>query len=159
MAASACEGGGASVQTGAEGVAELGGKVIVRETEWSVTESPEVEVWGDSGSGKFTNRKTTRLDATGSITGKMDCEKGKQIYSLAGTNQRIVEIHTELVLWEQKGTRCYWAFPCSVITNFNVTVDMDTNKATVWSFDFGSDGPYYRPEDPSAPSHQYPDEV
>jgi len=157
--ANACAGGGAAVVTGDEAAVVLGGTVVLRTVTATVNESPEVETWGDSGSGKYTNRKTTRLDATGTVDGMLDCEKAApgNIYNLGKAGDKVVEIHTSLVIWERNFTGCFWAFPCSVITKFQVTYDMDTKKATRWSFDYGSDGTYYRPgESPSWPAGDHP---
>lgn len=152
----ACDTAGGSASTGEEATVVLNDVVVVRSVSWSVNENPNVQEWGDNNSGKYTNRRVTRLSATGSVAGKLDCDKNINIHSHSASNQKLSELSAELILWEANAGNCYWAFPCVVITSSTHEADMETNEITTWAFDFGSDGEYFRPGESGAPSKDYP---
>ena len=59
-----------------------------------------------------------------------------------------------LVLWEN-GAR-YWYFPCVVIEEFSMTVNVDSQEVVGWSANWGADGIFYKPGDVAAPTVTLP---
>lgn len=104
-------------------------------------------VWGDSDSGLHSNSIGTRQRTTGTISGLFD--EDQTIYSIVREGQI-----SKLVLWED-GTN-YWAFPCALLSNLQLTYDQDSKNPIEWSFDYGTDGIYYAPGEAGAPTESLP---
>ena len=138
-----------TVLTGNAGKVEVDDTELSRITQWEITTTTEESAFGDSDSAGYTNRVPGRKDATGSFGGKFDNDQEPYDLFVAGD---VVEV----VLWQSATPANYWHFPCALIQNFNLSVNMDTKEAVDWSADFGADGIYYRPGQSGAPAESYP---
>jgi hypothetical protein len=131
-----------------------GGKVVAENTliarvmEWSINPTSSETAWGDSDSGGYTNRKKARLDATGSLSGKLDDDD--EVWDVLEVGDTV-----SLDLWvdgNDPNPVTYWHFPCVLIQNFAIGANMDTKEVMEWSADFGADGIFYRPGQSGAPT-------
>src|SRR5688500_1049885 len=138
-----------SVLTGNAGKVEVDDTLVARCTEWEVNPTVEESAWGDSDSAGYTNRVAGRKDCTGSFGGRFDNDD--EVYDLFMPGDTV-----ELTLWQSQTPANYWQFPCALITNYTMAVNMDTKEAVAWSADFGADGIFYRPGQSGAPSESYP---
>jgi len=133
--------------SGRLGKAVVDDALVLRLTQWSINPTAGESAWADSDSAGYTNRKTARLDCTGSIEGKFDT--GTPVYT-----QFVAGDAVQLVLWQD--ATLYWAFPCVIITGFNFSFNQDSQEVVGWSADFGADGIFYRPGQVGAPSETLP---
>ncbi len=136
-----------TARTGLAGKAVVDDVLVLRLTEWTVNSAAGETAWGDSDGGAFTNRATGRLDATGTIAGKLDT--GRKIYSLFQAGDII-----KLIVWEDASD--FWAFPCALIQSYSQTVNVDTKEVIAWTATFGADGVYFRPGEAGAPAETLP---
>jgi len=148
---------GSTARTGRAGRAVLGETLMARLTQWSVNHTMSETAWGDSDSEGFTSRKEAREDCTGSLTGKFDTTQKIHSFGVASTDiGGIPGIVTKLVLWEAMDVASYWVFPCVLLQNFQMTVDMDTKEVIEWTIDYGADGRFYRPGATNIPVESVP---
>ena len=138
-----------SVLTGGAGKVEVDDTLIARVKMWEVNPTVEESAWGDSDSAGYTNRVAGRKDCTGSLTGTFDNDD--EVYDLFVAGDIV-----ELTLWQSQTPANYWQFPCALIQNFSMSVNMDTKEAVEWSADFGADGIFYRPGQSGIPAETYP---
>lgn len=136
-----------SVRRGNLGKVKVDDVSVARITQWELTRTVEESAWGDSDSQGFTNRVKGREDATGSMVGKFDNDD--PVYDLFDVGDTV-----ELVLFETLTS--YWAFPCALISSFNIAYNQDTKEAVEWNADWGADGIFYRPGAAGAPAETYP---
>jgi hypothetical protein len=127
--------------------------VVSRVTSWSVNPTASEAAWADSDSAGYTNRRSGRRDCTGSIGGKLDMTYPQYHNVLfrtdivGGTDPENNDM-VQIVLWEdgnEATPSTYWFFPRALISNFQMTVDIDTRDPVDWTADFGADGVFYRP--------------
>jgi hypothetical protein len=121
---------------------------VARSTQWVV--SPKMATsseWGDSDSGGYTNRAAGRKDATFTSEGKYDT--GAEQFDLFQPGDIL-----KAILW--MNTTLYWAFPRALNSDFQMTVNMDTQEVIGWTASWGADGIYYRPGQSGAPTETLP---
>lgn len=135
--------------TGRNGKAIADDVAIARTTEWNITITSGETTWRDSDSAGYTNRLSTFLDATGSITGKYD--SSNNIWDMFFPGDK-----PQLVLWQTATAGDYFAFPCVLITSFAYVVNMDTQEVVGWTSNFGADGIFYYPGQSGAPTESLP---
>lgn len=124
--------------TGRNGKFVVDGNLVARTTQWAVnpTLASSTE-WGDSDSAGYTNRAAGRRDATFSAEGKYDTSD--EVWDLFDPGDIL-----EAVLW-LNNTTLYWDFPCAMCSDFNLTVNIDTEEVIGWTSEWGADGIYYKP--------------
>lgn len=138
---------GVTARSGGDGKIVVGTTKVARATQFNLTASASASEWGDSDSEGYTNRKTNRKDCTGQLQGKFD--KNAKIYALFMPGDVV-----ELTLWENSAD--YWNFPSALITDFQITYDMDTREVVGWTASFGADGKFWRPGQSGAPTETLP---
>ena len=139
----------ATSMTGRNGKFVVGSYRIARTTQWQVNQKlASSSEWGDSDSGGYTNRAPGRRDATFSAEGKYDTAVEQFDIFAPG------DILT-CALW-QDATSVYWAFPRALNSEFQLTVNIDSEEVEAWSSAWGADGIFYQPGDPGAPSYVLP---
>lgn len=102
--------------------------------------------WGDSDSNGYTNRAPGRRDATFTAEGKYDY--GLQTFSLFMPGDRVKSvlwINPALVSPQPVVPAAYWDFPFSLCSEFNMTVNMDSQEVIGWTSSWGADGIFYAP--------------
>lgn len=113
---------------------------IYRCTQWAVNPTlATTSEWGDSDSCGYTNRAAGRRDATFTAEGKYDSNQEVWDTFTIGTRAS-----AELWLDGTSGTS-YWYFPYALCTDFNMTVDIDTEEVIGWTSSWGADGRFYYP--------------
>lgn len=136
-----------SALAGTDGNVVVNSTRIARITQFSVNHSVQTTVWGDSDSAGYQNTKGTRKGATGAFEGKFSTDH--VVYELFSPGEGVA-----LNLFEN-ATRA-WVFPCVVITEFSMTVNVDSQEVVGWSASFSSDGIFYRPGDAANPGATLP---
>lgn len=133
--------------TGRNGKFQWGGTTIARITQWAVNPTlATTNEWGDSDSGGFTSRSSGRKDATFTSEGKYDSTN--EVFDLFQP-----EDISAAVLWLALVAELYWDFPRALCTDFNLTVNVDTEEVIGWTASHGADGVYYYPgEDGATPN-------
>jgi len=129
--------------TGRNGKFVVATTTVARTTNWEVnpTLAGGTE-WGDSDSNGFTNRAAGRKDCTFSTEGKYDTSA--EVFDLFQPEDIAIA-----VLWLD-ATSLYWDFPRAMNTDFNLTVDIDSEEVLGWTADWGSDGVFYYPGEAGA---------
>lgn len=115
---------------------------VARTTQWGV--SPKLassSEWGDSDTDGFTARMPGRKDCTMSTEGKYDT--ASEQYDLF-----MPEDKATVVLW--MNATLYWDFPCAMCSDFNLTVNVDSQEVIGWTASWGADGVYYYPGEAGA---------
>ena len=136
--------------------------LVARCTSWSINPTSTEAAWADSDSAGYTNRRSGRRDCTGSIGGKLDMTYPQYknfLFRTDSTNPEDDDMVT-LVLYEdgnETTPTTYWYFPRVLLSNFQMSLDMDTREPVDWSCDFGADGRFYMPGDSTIPSITYAD--
>ncbi len=115
---------------------------VARCTQWAVNQRPApVTEWGDSDGGGYTNRAPGRRDCTFTAEGKFD----------TGTTQKweIFQAgdYCGAILFVNYSTDATWAytFPRALCTEFNLTINIDTEEVVGWTSNWGSDGSFTLP--------------
>jgi len=122
--------------------------LVARITQWAVNPTlASTNEWGDSDSSGFTNRSAGRKDATFTTEGKYDTNT--EVFDVFQPEDNCVSS-----LW--LNTTLYWDFPRSLNTDFNLTVNVDTEEVIGWTANFGADGVYYYPGEAGATSRTLP---
>lgn len=132
--------------TGRNGKHQVGSSDIARSTSWAVNQAlASSSEWGDSDSSGYTNRAAGRRDCTFSSEGKYDSTD--EVFDLFVPGDNLASY-----LFLDKNNALYWAFPRSLNSSFNLTVDIDTEQVIGWTSDWGADGIFYRPGEAGAPT-------
>lgn len=139
----------ANTVAGRNGKFVVGSTLVARTTNWSVnpTQASSSE-WGDSDSAGFTNRAAGRKDATFDTEGKYDTTN--EIFDLFQPEDLAI-----VTLWLNALT-LYWDFPSALCTDFNLTVDIDSEEIIGWTSSWGADGIYHYPGEAGAASRSLP---
>lgn len=135
--------------TGRQGKFVVGTSLVARATSWEVnpTLASSAE-WGDSDSSGFTNRAAGRKDATFTAEGKYDTSD--EVFDLFQPEDIAIA-----VLWLDNSS-LYWDFPRALCTDFNLSVDIDTEDVIGWTSEWGADGVFYYPGESGATSRTLP---
>jgi len=135
--------------TGRTGKHVVGSTLVARLTQWALnTTQASTSEWGDSDSAGFTNRAAGRKDATFDTEGKYDTTS--EVFDLFVPGD--IAIST---LWLNNLT-LYYDFPRALVTDFNITVDVDTEEVIGWTSSWGSDGIYHFPGEAGAATRTLP---
>ena len=137
--------------TGMDDVSDLTpDNAIARITQWAVNPTLATSTeWGDSGlagSNGFTNRAAGRDDNTFTAEGKYDT--GAEVFDIFEPEDFAA---AALILDDSDGD-LHWSFPRAMCTDFNITVNIDTEEVIGWTSSWGSDGIFYRPGQDGAPA-------
>lgn len=132
-----------NTQTGRTGKFVVGTTQVARTTNWSVnpTQATTSE-WGDSDGAGFTNRAPGRKDGTSDTEGKYD--SSNEVFDLFQPEDIVIE-----TLW-LNNVSLYWDFPRALCTDFNLTVDVDSEEVIGWTSSFGADGIFHFPGEAGA---------
>lgn len=134
---------------GRNGKFVVGTSRVARTKQWVV--SPKLassSEWGDSDSAGYTNRAAGRKDATFTAEGVYDT--AVEVYDLFQPGDIV---HT--VLW-MDATSLYWDFPRALNSEFQLTVNIDTEEVEAWTSSWGADGIFYYPGAAGAPADTLP---
>ena len=135
--------------TGRNGKFVIGTALVARTTQWSVNPTLATSnEWGDSDSGGFTNRSAGRKDATFESEGKY--QTTDEVFDLFVPGD--ITIAT---LWLD-ATSLYYDFPRAMNSDFNLTVNIDTEEVIGWTASHGADGVYHRPGEAGAATRTLP---
>lgn len=135
--------------TGRQGKFVVEDQLVARTKKWDVSQTLATKnEWGDSDSGGYTNRSPGRRDATFNAEGVYDT--GDEVFDLFQP-----EDIAAAVLW-LNNTTLYYDFPRAMCSDFNLSVNIDSEEVIGWTSGWGADGIYYRPGDPDAPSRAVP---
>ena len=131
--------------TGRNGKFDVASQLVARATQWSVNPTLATSSeWGDSDSAGFTNRAAGRKDATFDAEGKYDTSD--EVFDIFQPEDIVIA-----VLW-LNGTSLYWDFPRGMCTDFNLTLNIDTEEVIGWTSSWGADGVFYYPGEAGATS-------
>lgn len=125
--------------TGRNGNFSFAGQEIARVTQWAVNPTLATSnEWGDSDSGGYTNRSAGRRDATFTTEGK---------YDSSNTFWDIFQPEdlAAAVLYCNLALQPFWNFPRALCTDFNMSVNIDTEEVIGWTASHGADGTYSPP--------------
>lgn len=130
--------------------------LVARCTSWSVnpTQASSSE-WGDSDSAGFTNRAAGRKDATFDADGKYD--QTDEVFDLFQPGD-ILRVTLWLLedLTASPVVQLYWDFPRALCTDFNVSVDIDSEDVIGWTSSWGADGEFHYPGESGQASRTLP---
>lgn len=132
-------------KTGRNGKHKVGSTVLSRVTQWVV--SPKLastSEWGDSDGEGYTNRAAGRKDCTFTSEGKYDT--AVEVFDLFKPGDILTS-----ALW-MDNVSLYWYFARSLNTEFQLTVNIDTEEVEAWTSSWGADGRFYAPGEAGAPS-------
>ncbi len=118
--------------TGRNGKFQVASTLVARATGWKVSKKIAVDEWGDSDSAGYTNRAAGRRDATFTCEGKYDTTD--EVFDLFQPED--IAIAT---LWLDNSS-LYYDFPRALCSDFNLAVDIDTEKVIGWDSSWGADG-------------------
>ncbi len=120
--------------TGRGGTFSVDNTSIARITQWGANPTlASSSEWGDSDSGGFTNRAAGRKDCTFTAEGKYDSTQ--ELYTLFEPEDIV------LAILGTTGTPGF-NFPRALCSDFNITVNVDTEEVIGWSSNWGADGTY-----------------
>ncbi len=129
--------------TGRNGKFVVGTTLVARCTTWSVNPTmASSSEWGDSDCNGFTARAAGRKDATFDAEGKYDSTN--EVFDLFQPEDILIA-----VLWLDN-VSLYWDFPRALNSDFNLTVDIDTEEVIGWTSSWGADGVFYFPGEAGA---------
>lgn len=135
--------------TGRNGKFVVETSLVARCTTWDVNPTlATTNEWGDSDSEGFTARSAGRKDATFNAEGKY--EDTDEVFDLFQPEDSSIA-----VLWLD-ATSLYWDFPAALCTDFNLTVNIDSEEVVGWTSSWGADGKYYYPGESGATSRTLP---
>ena len=135
--------------TGRNGKFQVAASLVARTTQWAV--NPKLassSEWGDSDSAGYTNRAAGRKDATFNGEGKYDTTD--EVFDLFMPGDNAVA-----VLW-MNATSLYWDFPRALCSDFNLTINIDSEEVIGWTSGWGADGIWYYPGQSGATSRTLP---
>lgn len=139
----------ATALTGRNGKHQVGSALVARAKQWQV--SPKLastSEWSDSDSAGYTNRASGRYDCTFTTEGVYDTSN--KVFDLFMPGDIV-----KSVLW-MNATNLYWHFPRALCSDFQLTVNIDSEEIVGHSESFGSDGIFYKPGGSGAPSETLP---
>jgi len=137
-----------SVITGKLGKVTVDGTLIARITQWSINPKlASTSEWGDSDSEGYTNRAPGRKDATFNAEGKFD--EDEEVYNLFEPGDC-----AQVTLWMT--TTLYYDFPRALCSEFNLTINVDTEEVVGWTSSWGADGKFTRPGHPDQEARTLP---
>ena len=112
-----------------------GGNDIARCTQWTVSQKPaSVSEWGDSSSGGYTCRAPGRRDATFTAEGKFDTTSQQwDVFQGGDYASAKLFVNSNTPTWS-------YYFARAVCSEFNLTVNIDTEEVVGWTSSWGSDG-------------------
>ncbi len=115
-------------------------QLMYRVTQWTLEASSSPFEWADSDSDGYSNRASTKLGATGSVTVKLDT--GRYLYAMFSEGDFV-----DLSLFIRKGETppLGYNLPRAQIENLSWTVDPNSQEPIEVSFNYGNDGVYYTP--------------
>lgn len=123
--------------------------LVARTTNWSVNPTmASSSEWGDSDSSGYTNRAAGRRDATFDAEGKYDTNSEQ--FDLFVPGDIVI-----CVLWLNNSS-LYYDFPRALCSDFNLTVDIDSEEVIGWTSSWGADGIYYFPGQAGATNRTLP---
>ncbi len=113
---------------------------IARTTQWAVNPTLATSTeWGDSDSAGFTNRAAGRKDCTFTAEGKYD--NTSEVWDTFQPEDIVAaQLYTVT-----DATNPFWDFPRALCTDFNLTVNIDTEEVLAWTASFGADGIFSNP--------------
>jgi hypothetical protein len=120
---------------------------ILRITSWAVNPTlATTSEWGDSDCAGYTARAAGRYDATFTAEGKYDSTD--EVWDrfqpgIIGDDTTVTIASATLHLTGTAGD--HWFFPRALCTDFNLTVDVDTEEVIGWTSSWGADGVFYFP--------------
>lgn len=127
----------------------VAGSLIARTKQWQVSDKLATSSeWGDSDSAGYTNRAPGRRDATFSAEGVYDTVS--EVFDIFAPGDIAAAY-----LW-QDATSLYWAFPRAMCSDFQLTVNIDSEEVEGWTANFGADGIFYHPGQSGAPAASLP---
>ena len=135
--------------TGRNGKFQVAASLVARTTQWAV--NPKLassSEWGDSDSAGYTNRAAGRKDATFNGEGKYDTED--EVFDLFMPGDNAVA-----VLW-MNATALYWDFPRALCSDFNLTINIDSEEVIGWQSNWGADGQFFYPGQSGATTRTLP---
>lgn len=128
---------------------------LERVTLWSVNPTLDTSTeWGDSDCNGYTARAAGRLGATCEVEGKMSVAPGTLHYNIFAIDNSTGRFpskqpHGNVTLFID--ATHYWYFPRALMTDFNLSVNVDTEEVVGWTSSWGNDGVFYRPGQIGAP--------
>ena len=138
-----------TAKTGRNGKFVVASSQVARAKSWQV--SPKLastSEWGDSDGEGYTNRAAGRKDATFTAEGVYDTDS--EVYDLFAPGDISLA-----VLW-MDATSLYWYFGRALCSEFQLSVNMDSEEVIGWSSGWGADGIFYYPGQSSAPPASLP---
>lgn len=135
--------------TGRNGEFVVNSARVARITGWEVNPTLATSSeWGDSDTNGFTARAPGRKDATFTSEGKFDTTD--EVFDLFQPEDLAVA-----TLWLDNAG-LYWDFPRALCTDFNLSVDVDSEEVIGWSSSWGADGAYTFPGQAGAATRSLP---
>ena len=134
---------------GRNGKHVVGSSRVGRVKQWVVNRKLASEsAWGDSDSNGFTNRAKGREDATFTSEGVYDT--AVETFDLFKPGDITLS-----ALW-MNNVNLYWAFPRALNSDFQLTVNIDSQEVIGWTSSWGADGEFFHPGEAGAPSYTLP---
>ena len=135
--------------TGRNGKFVVDTSLVARTTQWAVNPNlANTSEWGDSDSAGYTNRAAGRRDATFTAEGKYDTSD--EVFDLFQPEDVAIA-----VLW-MNATTLYWDFPRALCSDFNITVNIDSEEVIGFTSSWGADGIFYYPGQSGATARTLP---
>ena len=123
--------------TGRNGRFSVDGTEVARITQWALNPTLATSTeWGDSDSSGYTSRAPGRKDCTFTAEGKYDSGNNNG-YDLFQPGDMVRAV----LLLTADATPAY-TFASALCTDFNLTVNIDTEEVIGWTSSWGSDGSY-----------------
>lgn len=135
--------------TGRNGKFQVGGSLVARTTQWSLSRKAGESAWGDSDSAGYTNRAGGRKDATFNAEGKY--QTNDSVFALFD-----IDDIADVTLWLDNSS-LYFQFPRALCTGFDMAVNIDTEEVVGWTSSWGADGAFYYPGQADAPEKSLPE--
>lgn len=124
--------------TGRNGKFTVAGTNVARGTQWAVNPTLATSSeWGDSDSAGFTNRAAGRKDATFTSEGKLDTTA--EIYDVFQPEDILA------VILRLDASSLFWNFARAMCSDFNLTVNIDSQEVIGWTSSWGADGVFQKP--------------
>jgi len=124
--------------TGRNGKLSVDLNTVARLTQWAVNPTLATSnEWGDSDSAGFTNRSAGRKDCTFTCEGKYDTTD--EVFDLFQPEDIVAAI-----LYMNEAT-LPWTFARALCSDFNLTVNVDSEEVIGWTGSFGADGSFTKP--------------
>ncbi len=121
-------------------------QLMYRITQWTLEAGSSPFEWADSDSDGYSNRASTKLGATGSVTVKLDT--GRFLYNMFNEGDFV---NLSLFIRKGEATPLGYNLPRAQIESLSWTVDPNSQEPIEVSFNFGNDGLYYTPGNTNHP--------